>query len=218
MKEKRAARRQEYQDRQRQEILDEALELFSERGYHNVSMQEIAAEAEFAVGTLYKLFANKEELYRAILFDLSEIFADALGQALEEGDGEVERITSYLRVAGEVFMANSRAIRLYFAETRGASFNIRAGLDDELIGRYDEILGWLAEVFATGIGKGVFRPLDPHILARSLDSLACTFLVAWLDDPERYPYEQSIAMIQEIFFRGVMAVKPVPPAAERSSS
>ena len=54
MKEKRTARRQEYKDRQRKEIMDEALKLFSARGYHRVSMQDIAHEAEFAVGTLYK--------------------------------------------------------------------------------------------------------------------------------------------------------------------
>ena len=44
---------------QRREILDAALKLFSEKGYHNVSIHEIAKEAEFGIGTLYKFFANK---------------------------------------------------------------------------------------------------------------------------------------------------------------
>jgi len=36
------SRREREKLRQRQEILDAALELFSEKGYHNVSMHEIA--------------------------------------------------------------------------------------------------------------------------------------------------------------------------------
>jgi TetR/AcrR family transcriptional regulator len=204
MRGKRTTRRQDYRNRQRQEIMDEALELFSDRGYHQVSMQDIAQGAEFAVGTLYKFFKNKEELYRAIILDLSEKFSSALEQALEQGKDEYEQLVNYLKTGGEIFMANTQAVSLYFVETRGARFNLRAGLDDEVMRRYDQILGWLSNVFATGIENGVFRPLDPDCLARSLDSLACTFLFAWLDDPQKYPYEKSLKMINEIFFHNIL--------------
>ena len=204
MKEKRTARRQEYQDHQRQEIMAEALELFSDRGYHQVSMQDIAQEAEFAVGTLYKFFKNKEELYRAIILDLSEKFSTALAHALEQGEDEYERLISYLTIAGEIFMANAKAVSLYFVETRGARFNPRAGLDEEVMSRYDQILKWLSKVFAGGIENGIFRSLDPDYLARSLDSLACTFLFAWLDEPQKYPYEKSLRMMDEIFFHNIL--------------
>ncbi|MCD6388741.1 MAG: TetR/AcrR family transcriptional regulator [Desulfobulbaceae bacterium] len=204
MNEKRTARRQEYKDRQRQEIMNEALELFSARGYHQVSMQDIAHEAEFAVGTLYKFFKNKEELYRAIILNLSEKFSSALGQALEQGKDEYERLLNYLKIGGEIFMANTQAVSLYFIETRGAGFNLRAGLDEEVMCRYDQILEWLSKVFAAGIENGIFRPLDPDYLARSLDSLACTFLFAWLDDSQKYPYEKSLRMMDEIFFHNIL--------------
>src|SRR5660397_90232 len=42
---------------QRQEMLAAALDLFSKKGYRNVSMHEIAEKAEFAVGTLYKFLS-----------------------------------------------------------------------------------------------------------------------------------------------------------------
>jgi hypothetical protein len=35
------------------------------------------------------------------------------------------------------------------------------------------------------------------------DSLASTFLFAWLDDPQKYPYEMSLRMIDEIFFHNI---------------
>ncbi len=51
-----------------------ALKLFSEKGFHNVSMHEIAEKSEFAVGTLYKFFSNKEELYKALILEKAEKF------------------------------------------------------------------------------------------------------------------------------------------------
>jgi len=43
----------------RGQILETALDLFSENEYHNVSMREIARKAEFATGTLYKFFKRE---------------------------------------------------------------------------------------------------------------------------------------------------------------
>lgn len=56
MKKDKLSRKEREQLQRRAEILQAALELFSQKGYHNVSMHEIAARAEFAVGTLYKFF------------------------------------------------------------------------------------------------------------------------------------------------------------------
>ncbi len=202
--EKRALRREENQRRQRREILAAALELFSARGYHNVSMNDIAREAEYAMGTIYKFFPCKEKLYQAIVSDVARQVSTAAGEALAAAGSEYERIVAYLQAGSRVFRANSQAIRLYFAETRGVSFNIRAGLDRETVARHEKLLASLAEVFAAGIDKGIFSPLDPTVLARALDSLALSFLFAWLDDAQRYPAETNLRLLTRIFFDGVL--------------
>ena len=65
----RLPRRERENLRQRGEILETALSLFSEKGYHNVSMQQIAKQAEFGVGTIYKFFANKQDLYKILIME-----------------------------------------------------------------------------------------------------------------------------------------------------
>ena len=134
------SRREREKLRQRQEILDAALELFSEKGYHNVSMHEIAEKAEFAIGTLYNFFKNKEDLYKTLIIEQANRFHEALTRAVEEADDEIEKLRNYVKAKSTVFMENVRVIRLYFAETRGASFNIKAGLDNEIRRRYQEFL------------------------------------------------------------------------------
>ncbi|MFH0844357.1 MAG: TetR/AcrR family transcriptional regulator, partial [Pseudomonadota bacterium] len=131
MEDMKIPRREREKLRQRKEMLLAALGLFSEKGYHNVSMQEIAEKAEFAIGTLYKFFKNKEDLYKALMVEQADRFHDALTKAIKEPDDEIEKLRNYVRAKGEVFRANVSMIRLYFAETRGASFNVMAGLDSE---------------------------------------------------------------------------------------
>jgi len=206
MEQEKLSRRDRDKLRQHQEMLEAALTLFSEKGYHNVSMQEIAETAEFAIGTLYKFFKNKEDLYKSLILEQADKFHVALGKALTETDDEIEKLRNYVRIKGAVFMDNTSIIRLYFAETRGASFVIKAGLDDEIREQYNLTLQDLAKIFADGIKKGKFQKIaEPYHLAIALDSLCNAFLHLWLEAPEQHPYPQDPDEILNIFFKGLIS-------------
>jgi TetR/AcrR family transcriptional regulator len=198
-------RREREKLRQRQEMLAAALDLFSQKGYHNVSMHEIAGKAEFAIGTLYKFFENKEDLYKALVLEQCDKFEDAIARAIGDGDNEVERLRNYVRTKGEEVRANLPFVRLYLAESRGASFNIKAGLDEEVRKRYYAFLERLALIFDSGIKNKRFRNItDPYHLAVALDSVVDAFLLLWLDAPERHPFPDDPDTILDIFFRGLL--------------
>ena len=202
MLEKKCSRREREKQRQRKEMLDVAMKLFSEKGYHNASMQEIAEQAEFAVGTLYKFFKNKEERHKALVTEQADRFHRALNAALEVSEDEIEQLRNYVQVKGEVFMRNVSFIRLYFAETRGASFNIKAGLDSELRELHYQMQQALAAVFAKGMDSGRFRRIaEPYHLAVALDSLCNAFFFNWLEGRDTYP--DSPDTILNIFFQGL---------------
>ncbi|MDX6696930.1 MAG: hypothetical protein QOE65_327 [Solirubrobacteraceae bacterium] len=62
------ATRAEKRAANRRRLLDAALKVFSERGYHGATVEEIAAESGLSNGALYYNFRNKEDLFLA-LFD-----------------------------------------------------------------------------------------------------------------------------------------------------
>ena len=205
MEEQKLPRRERVKLRQRQEMLATALDLFSRKGYHNVSMHEIAEKAEFAIGTLYKFFQNKEELYKALLLELCDEFEDSIMRAIEQPQDEVEKLRSYVRAKTEVFRRNLPFIRLYLAESRGASFNLKAGLDDEIRKRYYISVENIAAIFASGIKNQRFKKIaDPYYLAVALSSVIDAFLLLWLDMPERHPYPEDPDTILDIFFKGLI--------------
>ncbi len=199
------SRRERAKLAQRQEMLAAALALFSEKGYRNASMQEIAEKAEFAIGTIYSFFRNKEDLYRTLITELTGRFEEALRKAIEEPEDEVEKLRGYVRVKGEVFRGNVSVIRLYMAETQGASLDIEARLDSELKKRRSAFLESLAAVFECGMKRKVFRPIaDPYHLAVALNGLTNALLLQWLDEPERHPYPENPDAILNIFLKGLV--------------
>lgn len=198
-------RRERERLRQREELLSAARDLFAEKGYHNVSMHEIAQKAEFSVGTLYKFFKDKEDLYKALIRSRAEKFHAALKAVLTRPSSEdaMAVIKDYVAAKTALLTGGAAMLRLYFAETRGASFNLRSGLDQEIRKLYDDVLDALADVFRIGIRKKLFRPLDPYYMAVALESLTNGFLQCWIEDPERHSYEANVPLILDIFFQGV---------------
>jgi TetR/AcrR family transcriptional regulator len=200
------SRRERAKRQQRQEVLDVALRLFSEKGYHHVSMHAIATEAEFAIGTLYKFFRNKEDLYQALILQLSDRFYAAITKVIEADAPEIEKLQAYVRVKGELFRDNIAAIRLYFAETRGARFNVMAGPERVIGERRRNILQTLASIFERGMNRKRFRRVAaPFHLAIALDSMANAFLFHWLEDPQGKPYPEDPDTILNILFKGLVA-------------
>jgi len=118
---------------------------------------------------------------------------------------EIEKLRAYVRVKGELFRDNAAAIRLYFAETRGARFNVMAGLERDIRERRGNILLALASIFERGMHAKRFRRVaTPFHLALALDSMATAFLLHWLEDPQDHPYPAEPDTILNILFNGLL--------------
>ncbi len=200
----RLPRRERENLRQRGEILDAALSLFSERGYHNVSMHEIAKEAEFGIGTIYKFFVNKEDLYKVLIMETAGKWHHAVIQVLEQERNPFRAIKRYITVHRELFFDNLPVVRLYYAETKGACFNIKAGFDPDLLRLRDERIKKLVSVFEMGVKENVFRDLDPYHMALALYGIIDAFLFRMMENPDRFRRKDELSDAAEIFLGGVM--------------
>jgi len=148
-------------------------------------MHEIAKESEFAVGTLYKFFANKEDLYKNLLEEKISEFHRILMGALESPGSEVEKIKSWIKEKIRIFNDHDTFVRLYFTETMGISTNVRAGLQAETRIKYEDMLSKIKKIFEIGIKKKVFEKFDPYHLAVALDGISNALLFEYLEYPEK---------------------------------
>jgi TetR/AcrR family transcriptional regulator len=205
MRLKAVSRRENLKSYNRTQILQTAQELFSTHGFHDVSMHLIAEESGFSIGTLYNFFKDKEDLYGMLVKDNFLTFHRELVQALDSPGDEVERIRAYVSAKGRIFQNNRSMMRLYFAETRKTSFDIKTGLNLELRTIYEDFMQRLAAVFESGIKNGLFRPMmKPYYLAVALANLTNAFLFLWLEDPDEHPYSQNVETIMQLIFENII--------------
>ncbi len=57
---------EEIREKSKDNIVDSALDLFSEKGFFNTSVRQIAKKANVSIGLMYNYFSSKEELLTSI--------------------------------------------------------------------------------------------------------------------------------------------------------
>lgn len=78
----------------RDKILQAALALFTERGFHNTPTSLIAKEAGVATGTLFHHFKNKDELVNTLYLEVKTKLVTALKDDFVAGDSTEEKLKS----------------------------------------------------------------------------------------------------------------------------
>jgi AcrR family transcriptional regulator len=86
-------------------ILTAALEEFGDRGFSEASIVGITRRAKVALGTFYTYFDSKEEVFQALVRDMSaqvrDYVAPALGEATDGLDRERRALAAFLRFAAD---------------------------------------------------------------------------------------------------------------------
>jgi len=189
--------------RHRQEILETALKLFSERGFHNVSMQEIAEESEFSVGTLYKFFESKESLFSALIRSCAHRISDILVPILDEKTDEKQKIVNYIEAYKEIIEDHAPSIKLYLSQNFPSALTLRADVEPETDAIREVFQEKLSDIFKSGMRKGIFRDIDPWIATLSLSATLESFVFAAIKNSEQISIEDGISRIKELFFTGI---------------
>lgn len=110
-------------------LIEAAYQLFLERGYDSVSVQEIAARANIAKGTFYLYFHDKDDLRRAIITQKSnELFQRAL-RALSQTnitafDDQIIFVIDYVT---DILSQNQEALRFIEKDLSFGVFNQKLG-------------------------------------------------------------------------------------------
>ena len=175
-------RRKREKERHRREILEAALAVFAEKGYHQATMQEIAQQAEFAVGTLYLFFPSKKALYEALVWEEAQRFHQRIMAAFKNLPSEplkaLEKIIeAKITAVREQFVF----VRVFLSELWEARF--RGGLPKNLRALYEEYLEELAKVLEGVNASG----LTSRRLAALVDALISTLLVEAVEAGEPLP-------------------------------
>lgn len=101
------------------QLLRAAARLMEREGFHGVSMQALADEAEVSVGLIYRYFGGKEDLLLAVIVNVLDAFAERVPVAIADaGDDPVERVAAGFRAYCEVINDHRHAAALTYRASK----------------------------------------------------------------------------------------------------
>ena len=190
----------------RREMLEAAERLFSQKGYHGTTMQEIADEAEFSVGALYNMFESKEDLFSQLVEIRVDQYFESVYAKIDAADGPIEKIRTTI------------ATKLAFFRERKDFFRIFCDLGAEeqpipppgaskkhIIEKYLEYERKLQSIFQEGIRQGVFVDQDPALVVSCLEGMSNAVIARWIHAGIAEPGDTQPEEIERLFFHGVLA-------------
>jgi len=149
----------------RNKIVDAAVKLFSELGYHRTSMDDIAKEANVAKGTLYYHFSGKGELFETIVTYGFQLLRDNIEQALQADEAPDQQIRKIVHKHVELFLQYSELVHIISNE-------LTNGIEPEILERINRIkqsyIDFLSGVLRHGYEEGALNRINADLAAAGL--------------------------------------------------
>lgn len=159
----------------RQQILNAAYEVFSSKGYHRATVDEIIALADTGKGTVYNYFVNKEQLFFTLIKERSAVFEASLARIAEGSEQPRDKVETMIRIFLDFYLINADLWRVMMHEVRGLGSEGYSNFSPEQREKYKEwfcdTIGMLEKVLQEGIVKKVFRSCDTRKTAHALFSV-----------------------------------------------
>lgn len=198
----RTVRAAQLRTERRRELLDVALSVFAQRGYHQTRISDIIEAASVARGTFYLYFESKQAIFEALLDDvLSRIRGAVVGVEIGAGARPLrDQIHTTLVNLLSLVQAEPRLSRLVLREAVGLDPKI----DEKLAAFYDELHRWLTDSLMNGQALGFLRPFDPTLVAWTILGSVERSLRLLLERPRAFEVEAMADALLDSHLTGLL--------------
>ncbi|MBD2483463.1 TetR/AcrR family transcriptional regulator [Planktothrix sp. FACHB-1365] len=186
------------------QILQAARRLFAHQGYDSTTTRDLAIAAGVAEGTLFRHFANKKAILIAIVTEgWVEILTDLLTELSAVGNYKAIAQLLHRRIIN--LHENADMMRICFLE---AQFHpeLRDRIQSEIIAKMTNVT---EAFFETAMQKGVYRPMNPRIVAQVFLGMFAVagFSYSTFLEPNASPQamKEMAEGLADIFLNGVSA-------------
>jgi AcrR family transcriptional regulator len=146
------------------EILAAARSLLEQRGPEAMTMEEIAAAAGVAKGTVYLYFQSKDHLLQALITRVGENLMQDLEASLVAPGTPPEKLIRIISVLLEYLNRERLLFPIYARELLQGEGESREGFRGRLQELEEQFVVLVTRLFAEGIAAGQFIPANPRLL------------------------------------------------------
>jgi TetR/AcrR family transcriptional regulator, fatty acid metabolism regulator protein len=186
-----------------QKILHAAIKVFSDKGFYNSRVSEIAKEADVADGTIYLYFKNKDDI-------LISLFEEEFGKFVQNMQVELGKEKDPLQKIKRFAITHLSLVTKHphLGEVMGVEVRQSTKFMKEYVNKpFIEYLNIIRSVVLEGQEKGLLRKdLTPGVMKRAffgaLDEMARYWV---LSTKKKHSIDQAAIQISDVFIRGMMS-------------
>jgi len=141
-------RKEREREARREAILDAAARVFSRKSFHEATLEEIAAEAELAKGTLYNYYKDKPDIFASLLARGMAEFQDNLLRVLDDRGSLEDLLRRILETSIRSMNDHKYMLRMIMTAGGHLSDNFRTQIMKEWQRQSDTAAGTVADALA----------------------------------------------------------------------
>lgn len=148
----------------RELLINAAYKVFSEKGYYNAKMEEIAEEAGVGKGTVYSYFDNKKDLFDTMVFSFLEEYFIRLEKGVNENDSMETIINKFLLNHMEILISTKATFMKVMTDFSNIPRNkeeIKSFHKKFIIEKTERYM----KIFEKAKEKGELRDINPFLAA-----------------------------------------------------
>lgn len=195
-------RKQEFNAR-RNAILLEAEKYFSDRGYHNVTVAEIANASGFSTGALYQFFESKEHLYATMIFEKLDVMYQAIEREVRAAKNLRDKLLALIDTQLRFVEANADFCRIFLRGENELSPQTMNAIHQRLRDDYFNHLSFIENILKAGIKNGTLRSLPPREIASAISHLIRAASMDWMIIQSKESLVSKKELLLDIFLNGV---------------
>jgi len=204
------SRREREKAAHRREILDAAIKVFAQKGYHVATLDEIAQEAEFSKAALYQYFSNKEDMLYNILDELHQRWMGLTQEIFNDADFKSGLTRLFMNLAEAVYH-EPNVFTILTAHECTVFRALTEEKREELITSYEEGWKWIEQSIRKEIAEKKLRDLPVLAIMGIIQGALDGIMINKWHCRSLKELKAAIPIFIDVLFNGISQYKETAP-------
>ncbi|HEX5565143.1 MAG TPA: TetR/AcrR family transcriptional regulator [Sporosarcina sp.] len=184
------------------QIVDAAVIVIAENGYHQAQVSKIAKEAGVADGTIYLYFKNKEDILISVFREKMGVFVDNVKEILKKDISATEMLAKMIENHFSLLNGDRHLAIVTQLELRQSNKELRYRINEVL----KEYLTLLDTILKEGIEKGEFdKQIDIRLARQMVFGTIDETITSWVMNDQKYDLMKLAPEVHRLLLNGMKA-------------
>lgn len=181
------------------QIIDAAVIVIAENGYHQAQVSKIAKQAGVADGTIYLYFKNKEDILISLFREKMGLFIEKIDEEIAGKQTAAEKLLVMVESHFKILSSDHQLAIVTQLELRQSNKELRMKINDVLKG----YLKLIDKIIQYGIETGEFkRDIEVRLVRQMIFGTIDEIVTTWVMNEEKYDLVALAPTVKQLLING----------------